>query len=85
MDQVEETPVDLDVDSLTAHCFITGSTGSGKSNTVYTLLEKLGSLNTPIPFLVIESAKGEYRKHFGILTRYQSILYKLCTWTIAKD
>lgn len=67
MDQVEETPVDLDVDSLTAHCFITGSTGSGKSNTVYTLLEKLGSLNTPIPFLVIEPAKGEYRKHFGIL------------------
>lgn len=67
MDQVEETPVDLDVDSLTAHCFITGSTGSGKSNTVYSLLERLGSLKSAIPFLVIEPAKGEYRKHFGAL------------------
>ena len=65
MDQSEDTPVDLDVDSLTAHCFITGSTGSGKSNTVYTLLEKLGKQEPPIPFLVIEPAKGEYRKHFG--------------------
>lgn len=67
MDQVEETSVDLDVDSLTAHCFITGSTGSGKSNTVYTLLEQLGSLTPVVPFLVIEPAKGEYRKHFGAL------------------
>lgn len=67
MDQEEETPVELDVDSLTAHCFITGSTGSGKSNTVYTLLEKIGSLEPVIPFLVIEPAKGEYRKHFGTL------------------
>ena len=67
MDQEEKTSVDLDVDSLTAHCFITGSTGSGKSNTVYTLLEKLGSLNPAVPFLVIEPAKGEYRKHFGAL------------------
>ena len=67
MDQQEETPVELDVDSLTAHCFITGSTGSGKSNTVYTLLEKLGSLTPAVPFLVIEPAKGEYRRHFGAL------------------
>lgn len=65
MDQVEDTSVDLDIDSLTAHCFITGSTGSGKSNTVYTLLERLISLEPVVPFLVIEPAKGEYRKHFG--------------------
>ena len=50
---------------MTAHCFITGSTGSGKSNTVYTLLEGLSQLDNPVPFLVIEPAKGEYRKHFG--------------------
>lgn len=65
MDQLEESTVNLDVDSLTAHCFITGSTGSGKSNTVYTLLEGLSQLDNPVPFLVIEPAKGEYRKHFG--------------------
>ena len=67
MDQEEETPVDLDVDSLASHCFITGSTGCGKSNTVYTLLERLGNLKPAIPFLVIEPAKGEYRRHFGAL------------------
>lgn len=41
--------------SLTSHVFITGSTGAGKSNTVYTLLN-----NAACPFLVIEPAKGEY-------------------------
>ena len=67
MDQQEKAPVDLDVDSLTSHCFITGSTGSGKSNTVYTILEKLGRTQPAVPFLVIEPAKGEYRRHFGAL------------------
>ena len=67
MDQVDATPVDLDVDSLTSHCFITGSTGCGKSNTVYTLLEQLTNLKPDVHFLVIEPAKGEYRRHFGIM------------------
>lgn len=65
MDQTERTPVELRVDSLTSHCFITGSTGSGKSNTMYVLLEKLSKLQRPVPFLVIEPAKGEYRQEFG--------------------
>ena len=68
MDHTEKSAVDIDVDSLTAHCFITGSTGSGKSNTVYTLLDKLANLDEPVPFLVIEPAKGEYKKHFGGLS-----------------
>ena len=37
----EKTDVFLLKDSLTAHTFITGSTGTGKSNTVYTLLNRL--------------------------------------------
>lgn len=57
------TPIELDIDQLTSHLFITGSTGAGKSNTVYALLEQLGQHN--VPFLVIEPAKGEYKHVFG--------------------
>ncbi|WP_378956261.1 ATP-binding protein [Pelosinus sp. sgz500959] len=64
----EATSVCLNKSSLTSHTFITGSTGSGKSNTVYTLLDKLClSANTDrVPrFLVIEPAKGEYKEVLG--------------------
>lgn len=55
--------VELIVNSLAAHTFITGSTGAGKSNAVYSLLHALG--RNKIPFLVIEPAKGEYRHVFS--------------------
>ncbi len=55
--------VALDLDSLTSHCFICGSTGSGKSNTTSVVLDGLIRYN--IPFLVIEPAKGEYKHDFG--------------------
>lgn len=55
--------VKIDMDSLTGHCFITGTTGSGKSNTTYKLLEEL--LDKGIHFLVVEPAKGEYKTQFG--------------------
>lgn len=64
MGQVEDTEVRLDLNSLTGHCFVTGSTGSGKSNTVYRLIENVSSDEHRIPFLVIEPAKGEYRDEF---------------------
>lgn len=58
--------VKLNAKSLTAHTFITGSTGSGKSNTVYKLLDELCFENEPkAKFLVIEPAKGEYKQVFG--------------------
>lgn len=56
----EELEVTLNSNSLTSHVFVTGSTGSGKSNTVYTLLSRAKT-----NFLVIEPAKGEYRQKFG--------------------
>lgn len=59
----EKTEVNLDVKSLAMHTFITGSTGSGKSNTVYQLLRELNKQN--VNFLVIEPAKGEYKHIFG--------------------
>lgn len=55
--------VELDNKSLNMHTFITGSTGSGKSNTVYQMLNELHQ--DKIPFLVIEPAKGEYKDVFG--------------------
>lgn len=64
MGQKESTPVRLDIDSLTSHCFVTGSTGSGKSNTVYNLIENVTAEPFCIPVLIIEPAKGEYRNQF---------------------
>lgn len=58
-------PVELNLDSFTSHCFVTGSTGSGKSNTTYCLLSQF--IDNKIPFLVIEPAKGEYKFEFGNL------------------
>ncbi|WP_260204191.1 ATP-binding protein [Lactiplantibacillus pentosus] len=55
--------VNLQLDSLSGHTFITGSTGSGKSNTVYRLLSE--ALTKKIHFMVIEPAKGEYKNVFG--------------------
>lgn len=55
--------VELDRNSLSMHTFITGSTGSGKSNTVYELLDQLNTVG--IRFLIIEPAKGEYKNIFG--------------------
>lgn len=65
MGEVENNDVFLDVNSFSSHCFITGSTGSGKSNTSYKLLEEFYEKN--IKFLVIEPTKGEYKKAFGYI------------------
>lgn len=56
--------VDLNVNSFTSHVFITGSTGTGKSNAIYVMLDKLYA-EKKIPFLIIEPAKGEYKQVFG--------------------
>lgn len=64
MNQIEDSEVRLDLQSLSAHCFVTGSTGSGKSNTTFTLLGELLKPEINIPFLVVEPAKGEYKYAF---------------------
>lgn len=56
----------LNRNELTAHTFITGSTGAGKSNTIYQMLDKLcPASNGSVHFLVVEPAKGEYKDIFG--------------------
>lgn len=59
----EDNKVNLNVNSLASHTFITGSTGSGKSNAVYHMISELSKRS--IKFLVIEPAKGEYKNVFG--------------------
>lgn len=61
--QITNKKVELINKSLNMHTFITGSTGSGKSNTVYQMLTELHQ--DRIPFLVVEPAKGEYKDVFG--------------------
>lgn len=63
MNRVEDANVCLSTQSITSHIFITGSTGTGKSNTVYQILQN--ALSRDIPFLVVEPAKGEYKHVFG--------------------
>ena len=63
MGQTTENAVKLDVQSLAMHTFVTGSTGAGKSNTVFQLLSQLR--RKKVGFLVVEPAKGEYKHVFG--------------------
>ena len=56
--------VRLSINGLSKHTLITGTTGSGKSNTSYLLLSEL--VKKDIGFLVIEPAKGEYKEVFGV-------------------
>lgn len=63
MGQKETTPVNIDVDSLTMHTFITGSTGSGKTNATCKLIDEVTKKGVKV--LIIEPAKGEYKDVFG--------------------
>jgi hypothetical protein len=56
--------VTVKLKALTRHGLITGFTGSGKTNTMLYLLDQLWRRHK-IPFLVIESAKKEYRGLLG--------------------
>lgn len=63
-----ENHVKLDVKSLTQHVFVTGSTGCGKSETIYKLISETKQVGAK--FLVIEPAKGEYKNVFGDVNVY---------------
>lgn len=58
-------PLGVRLETVNRHVFVTGATGSGKSQTTRTLLEALAAAG--VPWLVIEPAKAEYRKMAGRL------------------
>ncbi len=49
----------VSLNSLTRHAFVAGTTGAGKTNTIFSLLREADAAG--VPFLVIEPAKAEYR------------------------
>ncbi|MBQ0142854.1 MAG: ATP-binding protein, partial [Prevotellaceae bacterium] len=53
-----EIPVKLPIDTLSRHSLVCGVNGSGKTNTVLSVLD--GFMKTKKPFFVIEPAKTEY-------------------------
>lgn len=53
-----EIPYSLTIDDLAKHTLLSGINGSGKTNTVLSILNSITKEN--IPFLVIEPAKTEY-------------------------
>lgn len=63
MGKITEKVMKLSKESLAMHTFITGSTGSGKSNTIYEILDQLDTVG--VKFMIIEPAKGEYKNVFG--------------------
>lgn len=54
--ELHNIPFGLSTEDINKHTFVCGITGSGKTNTVKSILEKV-----PVPYLVIEPAKKEYR------------------------
>ena len=70
MGQAEATKLFFDRQAMTSHTFVTGSTGTGKSNAVYHLLDEI-TKDGKTAFLVVEPAKGEYKNVFGNCTDVQ--------------
>ncbi len=80
MHSEEAEAVLLDASSLTAHTFITGSTGTGKTTTTHKILDELSEIPVPgtdktVKFLVIEPAKGEYKNALAKNKRYRVKVY----------
>lgn len=70
MGKPESADLILNRQAMASHTFITGSTGTGKSNAVYHLLDEI-TKNGQTTFLVVEPAKGEYKNVFGNCTDVQ--------------
>lgn len=70
MGKEESANLILNRQAMTSHTFVTGSTGTGKSNAVYHLLDEI-TKNGHTTFLVVEPAKGEYKNVFGNCTDVQ--------------
>lgn len=63
----DNVPVNISETSLMSHVFVTGSTGTGKTNTVAKMVKNvcLANKEKAPTFLIIEPAKGEYKSLLG--------------------
>lgn len=77
--QVTPTPYGVSRDKLTRHAFVTGVTGSGKTNTVFQLLDRIARAG--VPFLVVEPAKTEYR----VLAHDEALDGRLQVFTLGNE
>ncbi|MEV7161392.1 ATP-binding protein [Streptomyces microflavus] len=59
--------------TLNRHAFVCGATGSGKSQTVRSLLTALATHADPVPWLAVEPAKAEYARMAGRLGAHGSV------------
>ena len=75
MGVLDSREIVLDANSLNSHLFVTGSTGAGKSNVVYKLLEQITNIDSNIHFMVVEPAKGEYKHAFYNHKRIKTEVY----------
>lgn len=66
---MEDTPVRLNIDSLSAHVLVTGTTGVGKSTFMSMMLSALHDIN--VKLLVVEPVKGEYKDLLGAIPQLQ--------------
>lgn len=80
MHSEESASVTINANNLTAHTFITGSTGSGKSTAIYKLLDELNGIQIDdradtVKFMVVEPAKGEYKNALAKNKKYDIRVY----------
>ncbi|MCX5815166.1 MAG: DUF87 domain-containing protein [Proteobacteria bacterium] len=59
---IDGSLMSLSKNDLNKHLFVCGLTGSGKTTTVKHILKSITKKTNPVPFLVLESAKRDYRQ-----------------------
>lgn len=65
----------LALDQLCSHTLITGTTGVGKTTAIMSLLAQTHRMG--VPFMVIEPAKGEYRRLLGLSEPERPVSYRV--------
>lgn len=64
-ERVTKNPYKINANELNRHCLVTGLTGSGKTNTIKSLVYNL-TQGAKLPIMVIEPAKKEYWELFKL-------------------